>query len=70
MEVFWEILMCLPVKFLMRFKCVCKLWLSMILNPSFARIYRGGFKGLLLTNIRYAIIVENILGYIILLPEK
>ncbi|CAI9105752.1 OLC1v1004753C1 [Oldenlandia corymbosa var. corymbosa] len=53
MEVFWEILMWLPVKSLMRFKCVCKLWLSVILNPSFARAYRGGFKGLLLTNIRY-----------------
>ncbi|CAI9117621.1 OLC1v1019036C1 [Oldenlandia corymbosa var. corymbosa] len=48
-ELIWEILKWIPVKPLMRLKRVCKLWLSIILNPSFARTYQGGFKGLLLT---------------------
>ncbi|CAI9091878.1 OLC1v1026982C1 [Oldenlandia corymbosa var. corymbosa] len=45
--VIWNILIWVPVKSLMRFKSVCKFWLSIIVDPSFARVYQGGFKGLL-----------------------
>jgi len=31
-----QILLRLPVKYLIRFKCVCKLWFSLISNPHFA----------------------------------
>lgn len=48
-ELIWEILIRVPVKSLMRFKCVSRRWRSFILNPIFARAYRGGFKGLLLS---------------------
>ncbi|CAI9118277.1 OLC1v1019820C1 [Oldenlandia corymbosa var. corymbosa] len=44
----WEILKWVPVKSLTRFKCVSKLWQSIIQNPLFAQSYQGGFKGLLL----------------------
>ncbi|XP_071903263.1 putative F-box protein At3g52320 [Coffea arabica] len=49
-ELMREILLWLPVKSLMRFKCVSKLWLSIILDPSFARAYCRGFRGLLLSD--------------------
>ncbi|XP_027082784.1 putative F-box protein At1g32420 [Coffea arabica] len=49
-EMMREILLWLPVKSLMRFKCVSKLWLSIILDPSFARAYRRGFRGLILSD--------------------
>ncbi|KAG4401854.1 hypothetical protein GLYMA_02G079600v4 [Glycine max] len=35
-ELIIEILLRLPVKSLVRFKCVCRLWLSLISDPSFA----------------------------------
>ncbi|PNY02765.1 F-box/kelch-repeat protein [Trifolium pratense] len=35
-ELIIQILMRLPVKSLLRFKCVCKLWFSLISNPHFA----------------------------------
>ncbi|KAL3515817.1 hypothetical protein ACH5RR_022719 [Cinchona calisaya] len=47
-ELMWEILTWLPVKSLMRFRCVSKHWRSIIRNPSFVNSYRGGFKGLLI----------------------
>ncbi|CAI9087714.1 OLC1v1021859C1 [Oldenlandia corymbosa var. corymbosa] len=46
-ELVWEILIWLPVKSLMRFKSVCKAWLSIILDPSFAKAHLCGFQGLL-----------------------
>ncbi|CAI9105749.1 OLC1v1004750C1 [Oldenlandia corymbosa var. corymbosa] len=58
-DLIWEILIFLPVKSLMRFKCVCKLWLSMIQNPFFVRAYRGGFKGLLLSNLSHILSSSN-----------
>ncbi|CAI9088779.1 OLC1v1023203C1 [Oldenlandia corymbosa var. corymbosa] len=42
-----EILRRLPVKELMRFKCVCRTWLSVITNPLFTKAYSGGSRGLL-----------------------
>lgn len=47
-ELIWEILIWLPIKSLMRFKCVSNRWKSIIQNPFFARAYRGGFKGVLI----------------------
>ncbi|RHN59202.1 putative F-box domain-containing protein [Medicago truncatula] len=35
-ELIIQILMWLPVKSLIRFKCVCKLWFSLISDPHFA----------------------------------
>ncbi|KAL3515699.1 hypothetical protein ACH5RR_022601 [Cinchona calisaya] len=46
-ELLWEILLRLPIKSLMKFKCVSKLWRSIILNPLFANAYRCGFRGIL-----------------------
>lgn len=43
------ILTWVPTKSLMRFKCVSKCWLSIIVDPSFARVFRGGFRGLLIS---------------------
>lgn len=40
-----EIVKLLPVKSLMRFKCVSKNWLSIITDPSFTSAYPGGFRG-------------------------
>ncbi|MCH97230.1 F-box/kelch-repeat protein, partial [Trifolium medium] len=34
-----EILSWLPVMFLVRFKCVCKFWKSLISNPTFAKLH-------------------------------
>ncbi|XP_057459207.1 F-box protein CPR1-like [Lotus japonicus] len=34
-----EIMLRLPVRSLLRFKCVCKLWLSLISNPEFGQSY-------------------------------
>lgn len=46
-ELIWEILTRLPVKSLMRFKCVSRSWLSMITDPSFAMADRGGIGSIL-----------------------
>ncbi|CAI9111940.1 OLC1v1012290C1 [Oldenlandia corymbosa var. corymbosa] len=46
-ELIWEILKWVPIKCLMRFKSVCKLWLSIILDPAFARAHLRGYEGLL-----------------------
>jgi hypothetical protein len=35
-ELIIQILLRLPMKYLIRFKCVCKLWFSLISNPHFA----------------------------------
>ncbi|CAI9114240.1 OLC1v1014912C1 [Oldenlandia corymbosa var. corymbosa] len=43
----WEILRWVPVKSLLRFKCVSVARNSMITNPSFAAIYGGGSRGLI-----------------------
>ncbi|KAG9160532.1 hypothetical protein Leryth_019486 [Lithospermum erythrorhizon] len=55
-DLIWEVLVCLPTKSLMRFKCVSKLWYSIIRNPKFAKaqaIKGAGFRGLLITNVFY-----------------
>ncbi|CAI9105750.1 OLC1v1004751C1 [Oldenlandia corymbosa var. corymbosa] len=49
-ELICQILIWVAVKSLMRFTSVCKLWLSIILNPLFARAFQGGSKGLLLVH--------------------
>ncbi|CAI9088390.1 OLC1v1022699C1 [Oldenlandia corymbosa var. corymbosa] len=46
-DLIWEVLKRLPVKSLMRFKCVSRTWLSMITDPSFAKAYSGGTRGLI-----------------------
>ena len=40
-ELFFEILTYLPIKSLLRFRCVCKRWRSMISDPSFAEAHRS-----------------------------
>ena len=40
-DLFFEILTCLPVKSLLRFKCVCQKWRYMISDPSFAEVHRS-----------------------------
>ncbi|GAA0175330.1 hypothetical protein LIER_28520 [Lithospermum erythrorhizon] len=55
-DLIWGVLVCLPTKSLMRFKCVSKLWYSIIRNPKFAKaqaIKGAGFRGLLITNVFY-----------------
>ncbi|CAI9088994.1 OLC1v1023471C1 [Oldenlandia corymbosa var. corymbosa] len=47
-EMLLKILPPLPVKSLMRFKCVSKFWLSVITDPSLAEMHRGGSQGVLL----------------------
>ncbi|CAI9087247.1 OLC1v1021274C1 [Oldenlandia corymbosa var. corymbosa] len=47
-ELIWEILIWIPVKDLMRFKCVSRVWFSIINDPAFAKTHRRGFQGLLL----------------------
>ncbi|CAI9088778.1 OLC1v1023202C1 [Oldenlandia corymbosa var. corymbosa] len=46
-DLIWEIIKDFPVKELMRFKCVCRTWLSVITNPLFTRAYPGGSRGLI-----------------------
>ncbi|CAI9107543.1 OLC1v1006918C1 [Oldenlandia corymbosa var. corymbosa] len=41
-DVVWEILRWIPVKSLMRFKCVSRTWLSIIRDLRFSKIYSGG----------------------------
>ncbi|CAI9107701.1 OLC1v1007123C1 [Oldenlandia corymbosa var. corymbosa] len=40
-DLVWEVLKWIPVKSLMRFMCVSRIWLSIILNPRFCEAYRG-----------------------------
>ncbi|CAI9109967.1 OLC1v1009916C1 [Oldenlandia corymbosa var. corymbosa] len=47
LELHQEILRWLPVKSLMRFKCISVTWHSIIKDPSLALVYRAGSRGLL-----------------------
>jgi len=38
-EVITEILLRLPVKYVLRYRCVCKSWLSLISHPNFATLH-------------------------------
>lgn len=58
-ELVREILRWLPVKSLMQFKCVSRIWLSIITDPSFAAVYRGGFRGLLLSHPFFRLVKER-----------
>ncbi|GAA0185082.1 hypothetical protein LIER_32370 [Lithospermum erythrorhizon] len=44
-DLIWEVLVRLPTKYLMRFKCMSKLWYSIIGNPKFANAHNGGGGG-------------------------
>ncbi|CAI9098962.1 OLC1v1035701C1 [Oldenlandia corymbosa var. corymbosa] len=47
-EIYREILKWLPVKSLMRFQCISATWNSIIKDPTFAKSYNGGSRGLLI----------------------
>ncbi|CAI9109105.1 OLC1v1008860C1 [Oldenlandia corymbosa var. corymbosa] len=69
-ELHQGILTWLPVKSLMRFKCVSKTWLSVITNdPSFTESYRGGSRGFLLSDPNYLLDADNVSFYFLSLDD-
>ncbi|CAI9098620.1 OLC1v1035299C1 [Oldenlandia corymbosa var. corymbosa] len=68
-DLIWEILKLIPVKTLLRCKCVCKLWLSITRDPLFISSYGGGFKGLLVTRSHHDIYQNHDFFYMNLSPE-